>query len=169
MLSHKTEMPFLIAYFLVLTVQIPIWLCAGLLWTGFMVILAGSHPVGALIGGLGWGFFMWLLVGNLLAVGMAWRRAAEIPASDRALFRKALERACKTLRLIVLTESADEVVLGPKRALIRFQLQEVLVEFVDDIAVLRAPALAFGRIRKVLAREVNQETASEREKRGHSS
>src|SRR6185312_17226283 len=100
--SHKTEMSFLIAYFLVLTFQIPLWLCGGLLWTGFMVLLAGSHPLGALIGGLGWSFFMWLLVGNLLAVGMAWRRSAEIPASDRAVFRMALEQACSKLRLIVL-------------------------------------------------------------------
>jgi hypothetical protein len=124
-----------------------------------MVILAGSPPVGALLGGLGWGFFMWVLVGNLLALGLAWRRSAELPAPDRAAFRMALERASSKLRLIVLAESADEVVLGPKRVLIRFQLQEVWVEYVDGIAVLIASALAFGRIRKVLARELSRATA----------
>lgn len=154
--SRKADMPFLAAHLLILALQLPIWLCAGLFWGGFMVFFAGWHPIGAAIGGFAWAFVMWLLVGNFLALGLAWRRSAELPAPDRTAFRTALERACSKLRLIVLSESADEVVLGPKRALVRFQLQEVRVGFVDGIAVLSAPALAFGRIRKVLGRELKQ-------------
>jgi hypothetical protein len=160
--SKKPDMPFLVAYLLVLAFQLPVWLCAGLLWAGFMVALAASHPVGALVGGLGWGFFMWVLVGNFLALGLAWRRSAELPAPDRAAFRTALERVCGKLRLIVLAESADEVVLGPKRVLVRFRLQEVRVAFVGGAAVLSTPSLSFGRIRKALGRELTQAAAAVR-------
>jgi hypothetical protein len=152
-------MPFLPAYLLVLAIQIPLWLGGGLLWAVLMIIGTGWHPVGALLAGLGWGFFMWLLVGNLFAVGLAWRRSAEIPVPDRFAFRAALGRACSKLRFIVLTESADAVLLGPKRALVRLQINEVWVEFVDGTAVLSAPAMVFGRIRKVLGRELGRSTA----------
>ena len=157
--SDKPDMPFLLAYLLVLSFQLPVWLFGGLLWAVVMAVLTGWRPVGALLGGLGWGFFMWLLVGNILAVGLAWRRSAELPAPDRAAFRAALKRVCNKLRLVVLTEARNEVVLGPKRVLIRFQLQEARVEFADGTALLSSSALAFGRIRKVLGRELTQATA----------
>jgi hypothetical protein len=151
---HKPELPFAVTYLLVLAFQLPVWLCGGLVWAVFMVLLGGLHPVGAFVGGLGWAAAMWVIVGNLLALGLAWRRSAELPAPDRAAFRAALARVCGKLRLVVLAESPDEVVLGPKRVLIRFRLQEVRVEFTDGAAVLTAPALSFGTIRRRLAREL---------------
>jgi hypothetical protein len=97
---------------------------------------------------------MWAVAGNLLAAGLAWRRSAEFPAPDRAAFRAALERACGKLRLVVLAESADEVVLGPRRALVRLPQQQVRVAFAGGAAVLTAPALSFGAVRKQLGREL---------------
>lgn len=160
--SPKSDMPFLAAYLVASALQLPLYLCAGLVWGGFMIVFAGWHLIDAILVGFAWGFAMWLLVGNILALGLAWRRSAELPAPDRAAFRTALERACSKLRLIVVSESADEVVLGPKRALVRFQQQEVRVEFVDGAAVLSAPAIVFGRIRKVIGREWNRAAAGGR-------
>jgi hypothetical protein len=163
MSSDRPDMPVLVAYFLVLAFQLPVWLCAGLLWGASMVALVGWPIVGALVVGFEWGFFMWVLVGNLLALGLAWRRSTEFPAPDRTAFRIALERVCGQLRLIVLAESADDVVLGPKRVLLRFQLQEVRVEFAEGTAVLSAPALSFGRMKKALERALSQTAADARQ------
>ncbi len=158
MRSNKADMPFHTAYFLVLAFQLPLWLFGGLLWALFMIALAGSHPLSALLGGLAWGCGMWIFAGNIFAIGLAWRREAKFPALDRHEFRSALERACKKLRFKVLTETVDEVVLGPKRALFRFRLQESRLEFDDRMAVLKSPALSFGRIRKALNRALHQAT-----------
>lgn len=106
---------------------------------------------------------MWVLLGNICAIGMAWRRSAEFRVRDTAAFRTALERACSKRRLIVLAETVDEIVLGPKWVLVRFRLQEVRVEFAGGTAVLSAPALAFGSIRKALQRELAKATAAHRQ------
>src|SRR5262245_5947417 len=104
-------MPLLAVYLLILATQLPVWLCGGLLWAWGMVAAAGWQPAQAAVRGFGWGLFMWVLVGNYFALGAVRRRSAELPAPDRGAFRTALERACGKLRLIVLAESADEVVL----------------------------------------------------------
>ena len=49
----QSDRPFPVTYLLVLAVQAPVWLFAGLLWGAAMVGLAGFHPVNALVGGLG--------------------------------------------------------------------------------------------------------------------
>jgi hypothetical protein len=150
--SSKRDLPFLLGYLLALAFQGPVWLCGGLLWGAFMAAAAGWHPVNALVGGVGWGLAMWVVVGNLLAVGLAWRRSAELPAPDRAAFRAALEAARRKLRLAVVAESADEVVLGSRWALLRLPLYEVRVEFSAGAATLTAPAMSFGAVRKQLRR-----------------
>jgi hypothetical protein len=156
--SKKVDLPFHVAYFWVMAFQLPVWLFGGLVWSLFMIALAGTNTVSAFLGGLAWGFFMWISVGSFLAIGLAWRREAELPILDRDEFRSALERACKKLRFKVLNETPDEVVLGPKRVLFRFQFQESRLEFADRMVVLKSPALFFGRIRKALKRELHQAT-----------
>jgi hypothetical protein len=141
--SNKTDIPFHIAYFLVLAFQVPVYLLGGLAWALLMITLDGKQPLGALLGGLVWGFSMWILLGNMFAIGLAWRREAKFPMPNRDEFRSALESACRKLRLKVLTETADEVVLGPKWALFRFRFQESRLEFTNRIAVLTSPALFF--------------------------
>lgn len=155
MRSDESEMPFAIKYLLVLGAQGPIWLCGGLIWAGFMIAL-GSHPSNALVGGFVWGLFMWLVCGNLLAVGAVWRRSAEFSAPDRAAFRVVLDRTCPRLLMKVLAESADDVVLGPRWTLIRFRLQEVRVVFDGEVATVSGPALSFGTIRRRLARALDE-------------
>ena len=86
-------------YLIVLAAQVPAWLVAGLMWSGFMVVTAGWHPTNAVIGGLGWALFMWLVVGNLLAAGLVWRRSVEFSARDRAAFRSAVGRASSQARV----------------------------------------------------------------------
>ncbi len=158
--SKKKDMPFVAMYFIILAIQLPVWMCGGMLWAALMVAFSDSPPSNAFIGGLGWGFCMWVLMGNLCAIGFAWRRSAEIPASDRAAFRKALDQVCAKLRLIVLSEKREKVVLGPKRALVRFRQVEVRVEYLDDTVVLNAPALSFGRIRKALVKALDETDSS---------
>ncbi len=152
MRTGRSDMSFPVTYLTVLAVQIPLWLCGGLMWAGFMMVIAGSHPINALIGGLEWAFFMWLLCGNLFAAGLAWRRAAEFRVEDRAQFRAALRRACGGLRLKVLAETPDEVVLGPRWALIRFRHHEIRVLFGDGVAIVNGPALSFRSFRRGLTR-----------------
>jgi hypothetical protein len=160
--SNRSNEPLpVVAYLCILAIQVPVWLCCGLVWSALMVFLAGSPPVNALVGGLGWGLVMWVLVGNLMAFALVRRRFAEIPAPDRAAFRAAIERTCGKLRLAVLAESADAVVLGPKRALVRFRLQEVRVEFVGGTARLTAPALSFTAVRKELNRALAETAIGE--------
>jgi len=137
-------------------------MCAGLLWSAFMVLLVSFHPVNALVGGLWWGFLMWVIMGNFFAVGLVWQRSATLPMADREAFRAALERVCGKLKLVVLTESPDEVVLGPRRALVRFRLLEVRVKFEGGEAMLTAPALSFGAVKKVLGRALAEGDAGGR-------
>jgi hypothetical protein len=160
MSSNKKDLPFIAAYFLLLAIQLPIWLCAGMLWATLMVVFSGSTPDGAFIGGLGWGFCMWLVMGNLCAIGFAWRRTTELPVTNRLTFRTALEQVCNKLRLKVLRESADKVVLGTKRALVRFKQVEVRLEFLDDTVELSAPALSFGRVRNALEKALSEADTS---------
>src|SRR5687768_9132658 len=91
--SNRTDPPFLLKYLLMLALQFPVWMSAGVLWAVLMAWAFGHNPAGAFVGGVGWGFFMWLLCGNLIAVGAAWRREAEFPAPDRAAFLAALSKA----------------------------------------------------------------------------
>lgn len=146
--SGDSQMSFLATYLVVQVAQIPIWLCSGMVWAGLMIVLAGREPFNALIGGFWWALFMWLVCGNLLAVGSAWRRSIEFPAPDRAEFRSALDRACARIRLKVLAESPDEIVLGPRWALIRFRLQEVRVVFDGESATVTMPALLYGSVKR---------------------
>lgn len=156
-MTDREPTPFLVNYLLVLACQIPVWGCGGLLWGVFMVLLAGMHPVSGLIGGLVWGFAMWLILGNLFAVGLAWRRSAELPTADRGAIEAAIEPVCAKLRLAVRYEDEDEeeIVLGPKRALVQFRLQETQIVFADGTATLTGPALTFGSIRKALTRALD--------------
>ena len=86
-------------------------------------------------------------MGLTFAYGPAMEKQAAI-----ALIRAAVERACDKLRLIILSESADLMILGPKRVLIRLRTQEVRLAIKGDTAVLTAPALSFGTIRKEILR-----------------
>lgn len=160
MKSVHSNVPFPIAYLLAMACQLPVWLCAGLLWAALMIVTAGAHPFNALVGGINWGFFMWVMVGNLMAIGLAWRRSTEFPVSDQTVLRTALQRICRKRPFIVLAESVDEMILGPKWALIRFRLQEVRMEFLGSTAVLSAPILSFGAIRKALEKELAEAPAS---------
>jgi len=103
---------------------------------------------------------MWVSLGNILAIGSAWRRSAQFRVPDTAAFRTALERVFSKRRLVVLAETVDEMVLGPKWALVRFRLHEVRMKFAGGTVVLSAPALAFGPIRKALQQELAKATAA---------
>ena len=146
------EIPPPLAYLLMLAILFPVWMVGGLIWGAFMVVTSGWTTAAAVAGGLRWGLTMWVLVGNLVAISVVWRRSGELPVPDRAAFRAAVERACDKLRLIILSESADLMILGPKRVLIRLRTQEVRLAFTGDTAVLTAPALSFGTIRKEILR-----------------
>jgi hypothetical protein len=150
--SDHHEIPPPLVYLLTLALMFPVWIVAGLFWGAFMVVSAGWTTAAAVAGGLRWGLTMWVLVGNLVAIGMAWRRSGELPAADRVAFRAAVARACDKLRLTILAESADAIILGPRRALIRLRSQEVRVAFEGERAILTAPALSFGVIRKEILR-----------------
>jgi hypothetical protein len=156
MTASKDEMPFPAAYLLALILQVPLWLLAGLGWGAFMVVITGWDTAHAIAGGVRWGMTMWILVGNLVAIGIAWRRSAEFPAPDRIAFREALRRVSDKLGMITLAESADMVVLAPKRVPIRFRQQEARVTFSGDTAVVSAPALTFSAIRRELQRAMAQ-------------
>jgi hypothetical protein len=152
MSSKNPDPPFFIAYCIVLAIQLPVWLCAGQLW-GFFCY---DNPISAFMNGLWWGSSMWVIMGNFTAIGIAWRRSAELPATDRDVFLRALKDACDKIRLIVLAASDDEIIMGSKRALIRFRLMEIRAEFANGIVLLSAPALSFGRVRKVLTRALSE-------------
>jgi hypothetical protein len=121
--SNRPDMPFFPSYLLVLAFQGPLWLFTGLLWGLMMFVVGGFRPFDCTVGGLAWGLLMWVFCGNFLAVGLAWRRSGALPAADRKTVRAAIEQVCTKMRLVVLTESPTELVLGPKRVLVRFRLQ----------------------------------------------
>jgi hypothetical protein len=150
MASNRSDLPFPAVFLLVLLVQLPLWLIGGLLWALLMALLARTHPVNALIGGLTWGICMWAVMGTLMAAGLAWRRSTTFPVRDRASFRAAVDEACRRSLLIVVAEAPDRIILGPKWTLVRFRLQESVLAFEGDRATLTASALAFSSIRKRL-------------------
>jgi hypothetical protein len=150
MASPRTAAPFAAAFLSTLAAQFPVWLLGGVLWAVFMMAVVGAPAVGALMGGIAWGVCMWATVGSLLAAGLAWRRSATFPVGDRPSFRTAIDEACRKSRLVVLAESCDELVLGPKRTLVRFRLQEAVVAFDGDTATLTASAISLPSIRKQL-------------------
>lgn len=150
MRTDKSEMSFPVAYLIVLATQIPLWLCIGLFWALFMMLAAGSRPGNALIGGLCFALAMWLVCGNLFALLLAWRRSAEFSAPDRTAFRAALDRACTQVKLKVLAETPDELVLGPRWVLFRFRLQEARVVFDGSKATITGPAMSLGALRRSL-------------------
>lgn len=166
MRAGDSEPPFLIAYLTALAAQIPIWLCAGLMWEGIMIALVGRRPVNPLIDGLGMALFLWLSCGNLLALGFAWRRTAHFHAPNRTQFRSALDQACDRLKLKVLTESPHKVVLVPRRSLIRIRPQEIWITFTDEEATVTTPAISIGAVRQALVRALAESShvqpASER-------
>lgn len=146
------DQPLAVTYLILLALQVPGWVLGGLAWAVSMTVLAGWHPATAVIGGLGWAFFMWLFLGNLLTIGFVWRRSAELPVRDRAAFRAMVGRACGRLRLKVLAESLDEMILGPRRALVRFREQEVWAQFAGGVATVTGPALSLGAVRRGFVR-----------------
>ena len=60
---------------------------------------------------------------------------------DEGLFRAALDRTLRKLRLVVLSETPNAVVLGPKWTLVRLRLQQVRIAFADGEVTVNAPAL----------------------------
>lgn len=156
MTDDRPDQPFLPTYLIALALQFPLWMTGGAVWAVFMVVLAGSSPAGAVVGGLFWGLSMWLLMGNLVAVGLAWRRTAELDAPDWTAARAAALRAADKCRLAMLAESPGRLVLGPRRALVRFRTQEIRVTDADGAAVLSAPALSFGTIRKAIQKSLDE-------------
>ncbi len=146
--SKRSEVSFLVLL-VVLLVQLPLWLLLGLAWSLSMVVLAGTHPVNALIGGIGWGATMWVVMGGFMAGGLAWRRSATFPVRDHASFRAAVDETCRRLRLVVLAESPDQIILGRKRAPAWLR-QEVVLAFDENTATLTASAFSLAAIRKQL-------------------
>jgi hypothetical protein len=147
-------MPLPIIYLLVLLAQGPLWMIGGILWGAWMIAVAGFRPLDALFGGLGWGAFMWIFAGNIFAIGLTWRRSLTVAMPDREAFKEAMERAGTKAKLTILTETPDEMVLGPRRALIRFPIQETRVQFENGKAIVTAPALSFWAVKKALSREL---------------
>lgn len=141
-----------LAYLLILSFQFPVWMLAGAFWAFFMVTFSGFRPINAFVGGLYWGLAMWVVMGNFLAIGCAWRRSVTFPAADRETMTEAIKEASEKVKLKILSESDSLFVLGPKWALVRFRLQEVHVEFEEDESTISAPALSLGRFRKALKR-----------------
>jgi len=148
----KSASRIIVLYLLILAVQIPVFFFAGMFWGMSMMAFAGWRPMQAAVGGTKWAIFMCLVCGNftafILVLFLVWRRSVEFPNVSRSVFRVALETACRKLRMIVLAESADEVILGPKWAIVRFPQQETRITFVDEIAIVNAPAISFGAIKK---------------------
>src|SRR5262249_37080277 len=103
MVEHRAKTSFFIPYLVMLVVQIPVWLVAGLCLCLGMIVVAGFRSLVALIGGIQWGTAMWIFAGNLLAIGFAWRRSATFPIEDRTAFREAVEQACRRSRHIFLS------------------------------------------------------------------
>jgi hypothetical protein len=162
MATHRDDLAPPVVYLLMLAIFLPFWLGAGLIWGAFMVGSVGWGLATAVTGGLRWGLVMWVVVGNFLAIGVAWRRTGEITAPDRDAFRAAIARTCDKLRLAVRSESPDGIVLRPRRPLVLFRFQEVRVDFKGETAVLSAPAISFGAIRKELERALDPAVAGER-------
>ena len=142
---------FIIPYLIMMLVQLPIWLGAGLFWGFWMMVLAGWELRHALaIGVFGWGVSMYVIAGNVFAVMFAWRRSATIKVVDLASFRSALDRVCRKQRYRVRAETPNDIVLMPKWALIRFRLQEIVVKFVGDSVTVTGPALTISPFVKQL-------------------
>src|SRR5437763_7545581 len=89
--SSNSDLPFIVGYVLLMAIQLPVWMFAGVLWGGFMFVAVHGDLINAIVGAFGWGLIMWLVAGNLLAVGLAWRRSTVLPVADRAAFRTALD------------------------------------------------------------------------------
>jgi hypothetical protein len=154
-------MPFAVVYLIVLAVQVPVWLFAGLLWAAMMIALSAAPLANALVGGIVWGIFMWVFGGSLVALLLAWRRWAEWSVPNQAAFRTALERVCQKQRLLIRAETLDEMVLRPKSGLLRLRLQEGWIKLVGGSAVLNAPALYFGQMRKAVNQALAQASGSD--------
>ena len=152
MQTKKPDPPFLVLfvpYFLFLGIAC---LAGGALWGWLMMILAGWPKATAVFGGIGWGISMWVTVGTYTAYGMASRRTAEFPATDRAEFRQVVRRACRRLWLVVQSESDDELILVSKIALFHPRVFAIRVTFEGEVATLSAPNAWFKRVQKELRR-----------------
>lgn len=152
--SSQSRLPVPVIYLLVLVLQGPLWMGGGVVWAVFMMSFSGATPISAIIGGIGWGLSMWILMGNMFALGLAWRRSVTYPAPNRDSFKASVERAASKTKLIVLADSPDEMTLGPKRALIRFSLQETRIQFEDGAAIVTGPALNFWAVKRALDKEL---------------
>jgi hypothetical protein len=146
------DLPFFVTYLLAIAIQLPIWIVAGIFWGSFMMIAVEWHAVRAVVAGIAWGFAMWLFLGNILAIGMAWRPSAKFLISNHAALRAAVMQTCDKLKLEVSDESADRIVLRPKRALVRLRISEVRIAFCDSHAILTSQALAFWTVKRVLSK-----------------
>jgi hypothetical protein len=156
MTPRSSETPFLAGYLILFAVQFPVWMVAGMCWALGMTLVFAHHPIGSFVGGLAWGFFMWLVCGNIFAIGLAWRKSTEFPAPNREEFLATLGKVGEKIRLKILSESANEVVLGPKKVLVRFRLQETRVAFKDGRAVLTGPALSMWGLKRRLKHALAQ-------------
>ena len=143
-------MPFIVAYLMIMAIQLAVWFVVGMGWAAATIVFAGFDPVSAFSGGLEWAAVMWLTIGNLAVIVFMWKQSASFPAHDRALFREALEKVRLKQRMIVLFESPDEIILGPKHPLIRVQFIEIRAAFINDMAMLTTTAFSFSAIKKQL-------------------
>jgi hypothetical protein len=159
MSDDQPDLPFVTAFLLELLDTAVIHLGFGLLFALFAALL-GLWPGLALASGLAWGFLMWISCGALLALSIAWRPSAALPAASRQAFGPAIERACERFRLVILADSPARVVLVPKRirhilvipARLRRSLQKIHIDFADGKATFTAPALIFLDLKSELKR-----------------
>src|SRR4051812_16316717 len=159
MRTDGSDMPFLPAFLLEMADAAALFLGGGLLFA-LAAALLDLTPGLALAAGLAWGLLMWLSCGALLALSVAWRPSAALPAASRQALGPALERACQRFKLMILADSPARVVLGPRRirhvllvpARLRVRLGKVCVDFAGGRATLTAPALIFLDLRRELRR-----------------
>ncbi|HEY2787769.1 MAG TPA: hypothetical protein VGJ05_22620 [Fimbriiglobus sp.] len=143
---------FVINYLKILAYQLPVWILGGALFVVLMIAFEKVHPIVAILRAVWWGLAMWWLMGNFMALGLIWRRTATFPSTNKEAFRTAIDQACRKSRLRVMSESPDRVILCPKRALVKYELLEIWVEFEDNIATLNGPVLTFGAFKRALGR-----------------
>ncbi len=151
MTSTRSDRPFVTNFILVFLLQGPVWVVTGFLWGLGMIAFAEWRPGRAIyVGIVWWGMLAWAIAGSLIAIGFAWRNSASFAVIDRAAFRSVIEKVRRKNRLNIRSETSDEIVLGPKWALLKLSLQETVIQFDGDAAIVTGPALTVGPILKQL-------------------
>jgi hypothetical protein len=161
MASERSDLSFVLTFLIAFALQMPPWLLAGVVWGVTMTGMVGLPILEACLGGLAWGVTVGAPVSTFFALGLAWRPSAVIPVPDRGRLPQALDRVCEKLGFKVLTESAEEAVLGPKWTLMRFGFQEVRLSFSGSEVTLSAPAFSFWSVKKELLRALSEELPSD--------